>query len=57
MACQLRPASRMALPTYLRKGTIVPEVAVMREAIANISELTLLHILLDRVHWFLFRNL
>lgn len=47
----------MAFPTYLREGTIVPEVAVMREAIANISELALLDVLLDRVHWFLFRDL
>lgn len=57
MACQLPPASATAFPAYLREGTIIPEVAVMREAIANISELALLYILLDGVQWFLFRDL
>lgn len=54
MACQLPPASETAFPAYLREGTIIPEVAVVREAIANISELALLYILLDGVQWFLF---
>ena len=57
MAGQLLPPPKLVLPTYLRKSTIIPEIAVMREAIANVSELTLLDVLLDGVHWFLFRYL
>ena len=34
---------------YLREGTIVPEVAFVREAVADESELALLDVLLDGV--------
>lgn len=37
------------LITYTREGTVVPEIAFVREAIANETELALLHVLLDGV--------
>ena len=38
---------------YLRKGTVVPKVALVREAVADEAEFALLHVLLDRVELFL----
>lgn len=42
---------------YLREGTVVPKVALVREAVPHISELALLDVLLDRVESFLLANL
>jgi len=41
----------------LRKGTIVPDVTVMGEAVANETQTTLLDILLDGVEWLFFADL
>lgn len=46
-----------AVKAYLRKGTIVPEVALVRETVANVSKLALLDILLDRVKEFFLGDL
>ncbi len=43
--------------SYLRKSTIVPEVAMMRKAIANVAKLSLFDILLDRVQWLFLADL
>lgn len=43
--------------TYSWEGTIVPEVALVWEAVSNESELALLDILLDRVEELVFRDL
>jgi hypothetical protein len=37
------------MASYLREGTVVPEVALVREAVADETELALLDILLDGV--------
>lgn len=37
------------LMTYLREGTVIPEVALVGEAIADKAKLALLDILLDRI--------
>lgn len=42
---------------YLWEGTIVPEVTLVREAIANESKLSLLSVLLDGIESFLFGDL
>jgi len=38
--------------TNLRKGTVVPDVAVVGEAVANETQTTLLDVLLDGIEWF-----
>jgi hypothetical protein len=35
--------------SHLRKSTIIPEVALVGEAVADIAELAFLDVLLDRV--------
>lgn len=42
---------------YLGKGAIVPQIAVVWETVANVSELALFHILLDWVHGLFFGDL
>jgi len=34
---------------HLRKSTVVPDVAVMREAVADVAELAFLDVLNDRI--------
>ena len=46
-----------ACVTYSWEGTVVPEIALVREAVSNKSQLALLNILLDRVEEFLLRDL
>jgi len=41
----------------LREGTVVPEIALVREAVSHISELALLDILFDGIEGFLLANL
>ena len=41
----------------LRKGTVVPEVAFVWEAVADESKLAFLRVLLDWVEWLIFRDL
>lgn len=43
--------------TYAREGSVVPEVTLVREAVANITKLALLHILLDGVEELLLADL
>jgi hypothetical protein len=45
------------MKTYLWKSTIVPQVALVGEAVADETQFTLLDVLFDRVQEFLFRNL
>ena len=42
---------------YLRESPIIPEVSFVREAIADVAKLALLHILLNGVQSLLFRDL
>jgi hypothetical protein len=42
---------------YLREGTIVPEVTLMGEAVADEAEFALLDVLLDRVEGLLLGDL
>jgi hypothetical protein len=42
---------------YPREGTIIPEIALVREAVANETKLALLDILLDRVEELFFGDL
>jgi hypothetical protein len=42
---------------YLWEGTVVPEVALVWEAVADESKLALLNILLDRVESLFLRDL
>lgn len=46
-----------SMRSNLRKGTIVPQIAFVREAIADESKLALLDVLFDWVEEFLFGNL
>jgi hypothetical protein len=39
----------MAVRSYLREGTVVPEITLVREAVADETKLALLDILLDGV--------
>lgn len=50
-------SSEIENKTHARESTIVPEVALVREAVAHISQLALLDILLNRVKELLFRDL
>lgn len=43
--------------TYTGESTVVPEITLVREAVPNIAELALLHILLDWVEELFLRNL
>ena len=43
--------------TDLRKGTVVPDVTLVREAVADESQLALLDVLLDRVKGLIFGDL
>jgi hypothetical protein len=43
--------------SYLREGAVIPEVTLVRETIANETELSLLYVLLDRVEKLLLRDL
>lgn len=43
--------------TYLREGTVVPEITLVGEAVTDIPQLALLDILLDGVEEFLLRDL
>lgn len=45
------------MPTYLREGTVVPEVALVGEAVTDVTELALLDVLLDGVEVLLLGNL
>lgn len=47
----------MCLGAYSWKGAIVPDIALVWEAVSNKSELALLDILLDRVEELFFRDL
>lgn len=47
----------MTARTHLRESTVVPDVAVVGEAVANVAELALLDVLLDRVEGLLLRDL
>ena len=42
---------------YLGEGTIVPEVALVREAVAHVAELALLDVLLDGIEGLLLADL
>jgi hypothetical protein len=42
---------------YLREGTVVPQVALVWEAVANEAEFALLDVLLDGVEGLLLRDL
>ena len=42
---------------YLREGAIVPQVTLVGEAVANVAELALLDVLLNRVEKFVLGNL
>lgn len=42
---------------YLGKGTIVPKVTLMGEAVAYVAKLSFLDVLFDRVQWLLFGDL
>ena len=42
---------------HLREGTIVPDVAVVGEAVAHVAQTTLLDVLLDGVEGLLLRHL
>jgi len=43
--------------SYLGEGTVVPEVALVGEAVADVSKLALLGVLLNGVEEFLLRDL
>ena len=43
--------------SYLGKATIIPEVALVGKAIANVAKLALLNVLFDGVQRFFFGNL
>ena len=43
--------------TYLRESTVVPNISMVREAVANITKPALLDILLDGIEWLLLRDL
>ena len=43
--------------TYTREGSIVPQVALVGEAVADVSQLALFGVLFDRVEEFLFGDL
>lgn len=43
--------------TYARESTVVPQVTLVREAVTDIAQLALLHILLDGVEEFLLGDL
>ena len=43
--------------TYTREGTIVPEVAFVREAVANEAKLAFLDVLFDGIEEFFFGDL
>lgn len=47
----------LLLFAYLGEGTVVPEVALVREAVADKAKLALLYVLLDRVEKFLLGDL
>lgn len=47
----------MGVSSYLGKGAIVPEVALVREAVANEAQLALLNVLFDGVEEFLLGDL
>jgi len=53
----LRMADIGRATTYLREGTVVPEVALMGEAVADEAELALLDVLLDGVEGLLLGDL
>lgn len=55
--CQLGVLRAVTSPTYLGEGAVIPEVTVVREAIADVSELALFYVLLDRVQGFFFGDL
>lgn len=42
---------------YLWECSVVPQVALMREAVADVTKLALLDVLLDRVECLLLRDL
>jgi len=42
---------------YLGKRSVVPEIALVGETIADEAELSLLHVLLDRIESFFLRDL
>ena len=56
-ACQ--PIGQIAQTngTYLRESTVVPDVTVVREAVADVAEAALLDVLLDGVKGLLFGDL
>jgi hypothetical protein len=56
LACAGR-AVRVEGKSYLGESTVVPEVALVREAVPHEAELALLDVLLDWVEGFLFANL
>jgi hypothetical protein len=43
--------------SHLREGTVVPEIALVGEAVAHIAELALFNVLLDGVERLLLRDL
>lgn len=50
-------ANMVTSGTYLREGAVVPDVAVVREAVAHKTQAALLDVLLDRVERLLLRDL
>ena len=42
---------------YLREGSIVPQIALVWEAVANVAELAFLDVLLDGIEHLLFGDL
>ena len=51
------PFSLFSLCTYLWQTAVVPDVAVVGEAVVNKAQLALLYVLFDRVHLVLCRDL
>lgn len=47
----------LSMFTNLRESAVVPEIAMMRKAISDVTEFAFLDILLDWVHWLFLGNL
>jgi hypothetical protein len=50
-------SAMFVLSSYLREGTVVPEIAFVWEAVADESKLALLDVLLDGIEFFLLGDL
>ena len=54
---RIKPGRSVGYRTYAREGTVVPEVAFVREAVADEAKLAFLDVLLDGVEEFFFGDL